>query len=284
MQPDPFTLGASVIFAATTFLLTRFFTKLDFAEQYTRDETVYRKACDTLHDAVRKKDDSITPALHEYLSAKLILGGVFSWSSWGRTVRLFHRAEFLVFIISGSIVVVLPALWALSSYPTVADLLNNMAIGLSFFLVFILVWEAFIMIRCRNLLAERQKRELTTEMLEKYEVARHCGLVLLSWLGGDTMKRLPRWIRSYGSYTNEELRAVAFPSVEEIERAIDFIDGESDLKGLPWDSPDGMTLFVPEEAVDLLRSKGLEFKVSELLNRGELLPGELAEMRRKYGM
>ena len=93
-----------------------------------------------------------------------------------------------------------------------------------------------------------------------------------------------QWTRRYGSYQSEELRALKCPSVEEFEKAIDLIYSDPDLKGLPFDSPDGMTLFTPVDAVKLLRSKGLKFRASLLLNKRDLAPERLAKMQAKYGM
>ena len=99
----------------------------------------------------------------------------------------------------------------------------------------------------------------------------------------DTAMTNNHW-RPYGSYSNAELQAVTFPSVEEIDRAIDVIFKDSDLKGLPFDTPDGMTLFVPTESVALLQAKDLKFSVSNLLSPDDLDPESLAEMRAKHGM
>ncbi len=98
------------------------------------------------------------------------------------------------------------------------------------------------------------------------------------------MEHSPRWNRPFSAYTNAELRAVKFRSVKEFDRAIDLLWSDPDLKGMPNRTPDGKTLIVPKEGVAILISKRFKFTVSELLNRDELGPGELAEMRRKHGM
>lgn len=102
--------------------------------------------------------------------------------------------------------------------------------------------------------------------------------------GGKPMDSPPQWKRSFGSYTNVELRALKFRSVKEFERAIKLCWDYSDLKGVPRDSPDGITLIVPEEAVKYFSAKGLKFQVSSLLSAEGLPREKLAEMRRKYGM
>lgn len=76
-----------------------------------------------------------------------------------------------------------------------------------------------------------------------------------------------RWTRSFGSYSNEELRSLKFRSVKEINRAVDFIWSDPEFKNLPQGSPDGMTLIVPKEAVSLFRKRKLKFEVSKLAER-----------------
>ena len=98
------------------------------------------------------------------------------------------------------------------------------------------------------------------------------------------MKSSPQWKRFIGSYANSELRALKFHSVKEINRAIDLCWEDPYLKGIPRATPDGITLIVPEEAVNFFQAHGLKFTVSPLLNRTELTPEQLTEMRRKYGM
>lgn len=55
-----------------------------------------------------------------------------------------------------------------------------------------------------------------------------------------------------GSYANVELRALKFPSEDEIDRAIDLCWSNPVLKGVPNDTPGGITLVVPEEVVRIL--------------------------------
>jgi hypothetical protein len=93
-----------------------------------------------------------------------------------------------------------------------------------------------------------------------------------------------RWQRSYGSYTNDELRALEFSSEEEIRRAIHLIFSDQDLRGMPGDFVDKHTLIAPKEAVWYFKNKGLNFNVTELVNPEDLTKEELAEARRKYGM
>ncbi|MCR4328894.1 MAG: hypothetical protein NUV53_05325 [Patescibacteria group bacterium] len=70
--------------------------------------------------------------------------------------------------------------------------------------------------------------------------------------------------RSMDDYYDEELVAANFLTGNGVSRAISLIYDDPELRGLPWDSPDGLTLFVPHESIDLLRRKGLEFTLSDL--------------------
>jgi hypothetical protein len=101
----------------------------------------------------------------------------------------------------------------------------------------------------------------------------------------------PRWDRPFGAYSNAELRALKFTSVEEFERAIKLCWHDPDLIGVPRGSPDGISLIVPEEAIKYFGGKlrlegqeGVSFKVSKVLSPTDLPREKLAEMRRKYGM
>jgi hypothetical protein len=103
---------------------------------------------------------------------------------------------------------------------------------------------------------------------------------------GEVINRSPQWKRSYTAYRASELRAMKFSSAEGINRAIELCWEDPDLKGVPRKSPDGITLIVPEEAVELFKAKDekLEFEVSKVLSRKDIPPQRLAEMRRRHGM
>jgi hypothetical protein len=91
-------------------------------------------------------------------------------------------------------------------------------------------------------------------------------------------------IRNFGSYSSRELRALKFASVRQVNLAIDLIWKDPILKRFPFNTPDGITLFVPKEAVPFFKEAKLKFRVSELLHDDELPLSELREMRRKHGM
>ena len=72
--------------------------------------------------------------------------------------------------------------------------------------------------------------------------------------------------KPYEMYSSDELRALKFRSVRDFDGAIDAIFNNSNLKKLPWDTPDGITMFVPQESVRYFRKHGLRFKESRLSN------------------
>lgn len=61
------------------------------------------------------------------------------------------------------------------------------------------------------------------------------------------------------AYRKPELKWLKFRTIKEFERAVDVIWTDNDLSGLPLESPDGKSFYVPAEVVELLRSKGLKF-------------------------
>lgn len=90
--------------------------------------------------------------------------------------------------------------------------------------------------------------------------------------------------KSITDYAPSELRLLEFSTVEEIERALDVIWSNPELRELPDYSPDGMSLMLPADAVPVMQVAGLTFKVSDVLAPQDLSFDELAEMRRQSGM
>jgi orotate phosphoribosyltransferase len=102
--------------------------------------------------------------------------------------------------------------------------------------------------------------------------------------GGKRMDHTPRWSRSIDSYPNEELRAVQFRTAKDVYRVIDLTWSDPDLKDVPHDIVGRRTLLFPIEAIDLLRAKGLKFKISNVVGPSDIPSEKLIEMRRKHGM
>lgn len=73
-----------------------------------------------------------------------------------------------------------------------------------------------------------------------------------------TASARPNWRHTISDYGPEEKIALAF-TVEMIDQAISAIWNEPEFKGMPVESPNGSVLFVPKEAVPLLRARGIDF-------------------------
>jgi hypothetical protein len=90
--------------------------------------------------------------------------------------------------------------------------------------------------------------------------------------------------RPYNQYATMELRALKFASVREFNRAIYAIFHNPNLRKLPYDTPDGMTLFVPQESVRYFEESRLKFKFSRLLNVEDVPREKLSRLRENGGM
>ena len=71
----------------------------------------------------------------------------------------------------------------------------------------------------------------------------------------------PQWHSSFGAYAPDELRAVRFASIAELDRAIALCWKAPELKGVPRYTTDGRSLIVPREAVPLFKAHKLEFRL-----------------------
>ncbi len=92
------------------------------------------------------------------------------------------------------------------------------------------------------------------------------------------------WERSFGAYRNKELRHIKFRTIRDFEFAIRLCWSDSELRGLPRGTPDGRSLFVPMEAVEIFRKKGFKIIAKKVLSPEDISREELASMRRKHGM
>lgn len=103
-------------------------------------------------------------------------------------------------------------------------------------------------------------------------------------IGGDVMMEAPLWKPSLNSYKRCELKAMRFASVPDIDRAIEVLWNTPELKGMPSDSPDGMTLIVPNEALEVFNKSGAIFEVDTVGDTQDLPVRELARLRHVHGM
>ena len=84
--------------------------------------------------------------------------------------------------------------------------------------------------------------------------------------------RVNRWTRSWGTYSPWEKRAITFLSRDERNKAVDLCWYDPDLKGVPRGIGNGLTMIIPEEAVEVFREKGLVFEVFRVIGSGDLSP------------
>jgi len=97
------------------------------------------------------------------------------------------------------------------------------------------------------------------------------------------MARMPfRWRPSLNAYPTKELRALKFPSKEMCNQAIHLCWNGPNLYDMPRDYADGLTMVVPEEAVELFR--GFHPEVSEVGNTSDLTPERYAFLRRFHSI
>lgn len=82
--------------------------------------------------------------------------------------------------------------------------------------------------------------------------------------------RVNYWTRSWGTYLPWEKRAITFSSKDERNRAVDLCWYDPDLEGVPRDIVDGLTMIVPEEAVEIFRKKGIAFEVFRFVSSWDL--------------
>jgi hypothetical protein len=92
--------------------------------------------------------------------------------------------------------------------------------------------------------------------------------------------KLPDWKCHLGSY--RELSALAFASDADIEAAIALLWTE-ELRTMPHDLADGMTIIVPKESVPWFVRAGLKFKIQKVGRQSDLSPEERAQLRREQG-
>jgi len=191
--------------------------RFNFEKEYDKDVCKYNSACNNLYVALRSADP-FTPDsfdyLAEYLLRRLSLKGVSSWSSWGRSVRLFHILRKIVigyavclFVVLALYAVIPPFVRHSSAVDTpgadewlsglfVVELLCEVLPLIMWGLVF--CW-AFSISRCRKVLAKRQSEEVfapSEEWIRCNKVSPDYSLVLLSKLVSENRQqegtRIPR--------------------------------------------------------------------------------------------
>jgi|LGVD01.1.fsa_nt_gb hypothetical protein len=194
MEFDVFIIFGFIIAVIAIFLHV-LAQKWDFVDIHEKDKASYESACNELYQAIERKDDSFGPALYQYLSAKLALEGVFSWSSWGRSIRMFHHIQILVIGFLAFLFIISGVYWILSSgfaSESGVRVMPILALISSSLLIAILIWWCFIIYHCKLLLGKRKDTIFPPEkdMLCKNRKVLDYDLMLLSRLApNDTSKQ-----------------------------------------------------------------------------------------------
>jgi hypothetical protein len=87
----------------------------------------------------------------------------------------------------------------------------------------------------------------------------------------------PVWKEHLDSY--QEIKLLCFADDKELDRAIDLL-WTDDLRFLPHDTPDGRSIAIPAEAVELFRRAGLKFLTRNLRSINDLNHKEIEKLRR----
>lgn len=183
-------LNFLLVFLVGIFFLL--FKNWKFASQYETDEKNYKAACEELYDAIRRNNTSFGPPLYKYLFTKLTLEGVASWSSWGKSVRMFRVFKEIILWSLGCILLLSSVLWALAVYymePSGIKMANIISAVFSVYLIFVLFLWVVNIVHCKSLFTKRKNENLLTptiEMLTNDKAVPDHGLVLLSRLLTET--------------------------------------------------------------------------------------------------
>ena len=88
----------------------------------------------------------------------------------------------------------------------------------------------------------------------------------------------PVWRHDLSAYKAGEKTALVLTTIAMLNRAIGVIWNDQEFSGMPVDTPNGEVLFVPKQAVPLLRSKGIKFSEQPII---ESSSGEKRAMHAK---
>lgn len=78
-----------------------------------------------------------------------------------------------------------------------------------------------------------------------------------------------------------DLRAIRFSSLTALFAAVDLFHSDLELKGVPRMPIGDDTLFMPSEAIDILRRKGMEFTEMATANPRDFTAKEMSAIRRR---
>ena len=183
--------GLGFLLSMTTFVVRFLAKRWDFVEQHGEDERVYEKACKSLY-MVLNGDCPFGPDSYEclssYLVAKLRFEGVSSWSSWGKSIRLFYRLKTVAFVYSVSLLVLFGVYFAIFPFAkqtSGALVINVLTVAFAIIMLGILLYWGISISRCYTVFAKRKVEEIYTPSegwLRDNRVVPDYSLVLLSKL------------------------------------------------------------------------------------------------------
>jgi len=163
------------------------FKNWEFTSQYEKDEKDYKMACEELYKAIKENNTSFGSPLYKYLFTKLTLEGVASWSSWGKSVRMFRVFKEIILWSLGIILLLSSVLWIFALYMESSGIkmANIISVVFSFYLIFVLFLWVVNIVHCKSLFTERNNENILTptiEMLTNDKAVPDHSLVLLSKL------------------------------------------------------------------------------------------------------
>ncbi|MCH7663933.1 MAG: hypothetical protein IH859_08720 [Chloroflexi bacterium] len=180
--------GLGFLLAVVTLVFQFNAKRFDFVEEYEKDKRAYEEACKGLYIALNG-NRPFSPDLHEYLSryllTKLRIEGVSSWSSWGKSIRLFYRLRTVAVWYSVCLLVIFSVYLAILSFVKTTSgvlVINTLTVAFPIIIVGILIYWGICISRCITVLAKRKVEEMyspTVEWLRDNRVVPDYGLVLL---------------------------------------------------------------------------------------------------------
>lgn len=183
--------GLGFLLSVATLVVHFLAKRFDFVEQYGKDKHAYEEACTRLY-MVLKGDCPFNPDSYEclssYLSAKLRLEGVSSWSSWGKSIELFYRLKTVAVGYSVCLLVLFSvylAVFAFAKQTSGVLVINVLTVAFAIIMLGVLLSWGISISRCYTVLARRKVEEIytpTEEWLRDNRVVPDYSLVLLSKL------------------------------------------------------------------------------------------------------
>ena len=190
METNPF-YGLGFLMAVIAFIANYVLKRWEPDECYKEDERKYQNSCDKLYKALTGETPFAPESfqyLTNYLIAKLSLEGVSSWSSWGKSIRLFRFLRNVAFWFAVILAVLFSVYFFIYIYAEQSGITGLLAIRyltifFSILMLGILLCWGFATYRCNTVFAKRKDIFVPTgQWLRDNKVVPDYGLVLLSKL------------------------------------------------------------------------------------------------------